>query len=56
MNSITAGFVALLITVLIISVIYFLRAPVSTNYKVQLITIRIMLIAAIALAFFEPEL
>ncbi len=56
MNSITAVFTALLITVLIISVIYFVRAPVNTNNKVLLISIRIMLIAAIALAFFEPEL
>lgn len=56
MNSITVVFTALLITVLIISVICFVRTPVNTNSKVLLVSIRIMLITAIALAFFEPEL
>jgi hypothetical protein len=56
MSIITTVFVALLIIVLIISVIYFLHFPVSPKDKALLISIRIMLIAAIALAFFEPEL
>jgi len=53
---ITAGFVTLLIIVLIISVIYFLRSSVSPKDKILLISLRIMLITAIAIAFFEPEL
>ncbi|HMA64885.1 MAG: hypothetical protein ACM31E_12105, partial [Fibrobacterota bacterium] len=56
MNIFAAGFVTLLIIVLIISVIYFLRTPANPKDKALLITIRFVLIVAIALAFFEPEL